>query len=283
MFAHLEESAARADRESRTTLDALHALRRLSLDEFGQVLGALPKDKWPNLTKLLPAMSPESVQKEWTGSAGDTLLRQSTSFMNFVVSTFTEVTGHPIRGKNVLDFGCGWGRLLRLLSFFNDPEFNHGCDAWPVSLGHCQSANIDRVAGTIKKSDEVPTELPFGDTKFDLVYAFSIFTHLSQSCATACMAAIRKSITPEGVAIISVRPLEFWDFHQRLPADVRQDLHAAHLAGDVAFYPAGNSKNYGDTSIPLNLLPTLFPGWEIVRSGTTMIDPYQVFVVLRPI
>ncbi|MCA1458848.1 hypothetical protein I6F35_37915 [Bradyrhizobium sp. BRP22] len=64
---------------------------------------ALPSDNWLNLTKLLPGMTPDSVQKEWTGSSGDTLLRQSSNFMNFLTAPFAGVTGQSIHGKNVLD------------------------------------------------------------------------------------------------------------------------------------------------------------------------------------
>ncbi|MCA1459015.1 hypothetical protein I6F35_39000 [Bradyrhizobium sp. BRP22] len=74
-------------------------LRRLSIDQFGQILVALPSDNWPNLTKLLPGMTPDSAQKEWTGSSGDSLLRQSNNFMNFLAAPFAGVTGQSIHGK----------------------------------------------------------------------------------------------------------------------------------------------------------------------------------------
>jgi SAM-dependent methyltransferase len=281
MFSHLESSVSAIESKNLTISEALTELRKLTIDEFGQVLSSLPNQRWPNLSDILPAMTPEAIQKEWTGSSGDTLLRQSASFMNLVSSTFAELTGKPIRGVNVLDFGCGWGRLLRLLSFYNDPQFNYGCDAWDVSLNHSRSAKIDRVVRELKKSESIPTELPFPDVKFSLVYAFSIFTHLSERSAIACMSAIRQKMMPDGIAIISVRPVEFWDFNQTIPLADRNSLRKRHEDNKVAFHPI--NENYGDTSIPLSRFPDLFPGWEIARSGATFVDPYQVFVALRPV
>ena len=187
-----------------------------------------------------------------------------------------------MRSVNVLDFGCGWGRLLRLLAFYNDPEFNFGCDAWKMSLERARANHLERIAAGLAQSDPCPDALPYAPATFDLVYAYSVFTHLSESTAVACMGAIRKAIKPDGLAIISLRPAEFWDFNQKLPMAARRALRAAHDQHGIAFHASDETSDYGDTSVPLSIFAAKFPGWSILRAGVTMADGYQMLVVLRP-
>jgi SAM-dependent methyltransferase len=291
MFDHAIQRLQLIEKNAKPLLETLDLLRWLTLDEFGELLLTLPRDDLPHLSSILPGNTPEHIQTTWTGSAGLTLLRSSVSFMSFVASTFTDFCSVPFHSKNVLDFGCGWGRLLRLLAFFNDPAYNFGCDAWSVSLDHCRASHVDRVVARIEQSDAMPIELPFRHVEFDLVYAFSIFTHLPEAHAVACMSAIRRAIRPNGLAIITVRPIEYWDFNKTISQDERDALKDLHKKGMVAFYPHdgkvndsdGKPSNYGHTSIPLAVLEEKFPGWTVVRGGNTLADPYQTFVVMRPI
>ena len=291
MFEHARRYATSVDNSDPSLLEALRRLRRLSLDEFAQILAQLPTPDLPHLSKILPSMAPADVQKTWTGSSGDTLLRQSASFMNFLSSNFVELTGRPLMGAKVLDFGCGWGRLLRLMAYFNEPEYIYGCDAWSASLNKCKEHRVNLLANTLALSDAIPTALPFEDASFDLTYAFSIFTHLPEMSATACMASIRKATKDGGLAVISVRPIEYWDYLQSLSVDLKARMKELHRRDQVAFYPAngeprdaaGREAGYGATSIPLNIVERLFPGWEILKAGATLVDPYQIFVVLRAV
>lgn len=254
-------------------------LRKLNLDQFGELLLTLPDPTLPHLSSLLPQRTPDKIQQEWTGSSGDTLLRQSCSFLNMVAAEFTQATGRSLAGAKVLDFGCGWGRLMRLLPFFTDPVNIYGSDAWDVSLKYARDAKI---LGTLAKSDDLPTSLPFYEVNFDLIYAFSVFTHLSEAAARACLAAMRHSIAPNGLVIISVRPEEFWDFEARNKQADYSHLRKQHEMSGFAFLPSATNANYGDTSVSRAYLADIAAGWEIMRMGSTLIDPYQNFVILRP-
>jgi len=158
----------------------LSAMRRTSIDAFGELLLELPSADFPHLSELLPRKTPDDVQKQWTGNCGITLLRQSVSFVNTMVASYAELTGKDVANSNLLDFGCGWGRLLRLMLYFTPPEKLFGCDAWDVSLEHARAANL---GVSLAKSDVTPDALPFPGVGFDLIYAFSIFTHLSRPVA----------------------------------------------------------------------------------------------------
>jgi SAM-dependent methyltransferase len=258
---------------------ALSVLRTLSLDEYGEFLLSVPNSHIPRLSALFPHATPDAVQKRWTGSSGWELLRQSTSFMSFLASEYTIQTDRSIRNAKILDFGVGWGRLMRLLPFFTDPAAVFGIDPWQESLDHAKAA---RLLGRLEKSESEPTDLPFPGEQFDLVYAFSVFTHINSRTAQCCLSAIRKRMQPNGLAIITVRPPEFWDYlatqrGRTYPSEMR-----AHNETGYAFIPSTEGSNYGETSMTENYLKSIAHGWRIVRMGATLIDPMQVFVTLKP-
>ena len=82
----------------------------------------------------------------------------------------------PLEAARVLDFGCGWGRLTRMLARDVTPGQLYGCDPAQGILDVCRA---DRVPAELARSDFLPQRVPF-DGPFDLAFAFSVFTHLSE-------------------------------------------------------------------------------------------------------
>jgi len=262
--------------------ETLSALRRMTLDEFGLLLLNLPNPELPHLSALLPRATPDEIQQKWTGASGEPLLQQSTAFVGFAALNYATLTGRNVREARVLDFGCGYGRLLRLMPYFVEPENLYGCDAWANSLGHAREAQL---LAQLSLSDVFPADLPFEGTTFDFIYAFSIFTHLSERAASAALGAFRKRISPDGLAIITIRPPEFWPFiGARRNADY-SELAQAHRSVGFAFLNANPDvpdAAYGDVSMSEAYLAEKFPEWQVARIGHDPIDPYQVLVCLRP-
>lgn len=84
------------------------------------------------------------------------------------------------QGKRVLDFGCGVGRVLRQFApEAGDAEFR-GCDLDRPSLDWLE-ANLSPPFEFFE-SGESPG-LPQEDGSFDLVYAFSVYTHFTDNWA----------------------------------------------------------------------------------------------------
>lgn len=85
--------------------------------------------------------------------------------------------GWDWREKVVLDFGCGAGRVVRHLLDAAPGAEVWGCDIDEPSLDWLRANLCPPMAGAIGNGPVPPVDLPSG--RFDLVYAVSVFTHLS--------------------------------------------------------------------------------------------------------
>src|SRR4029077_744564 len=45
----------------------------------------------------------------------------------------------------------------------------------------------------------------------DLIYAFSVFTHLSERAAIMALTTLRRYVARGGLFVITIRPKEYWD------------------------------------------------------------------------
>src|SRR5262249_41293264 len=86
----------------------------IPLDIFGYLLLDAPL-KFPNMRAFFPSMVSNDVQDRWTGCHGISLLNQSLTFIKTLVSGYETITIKKLKDAIVLDFVCGWGRLIRLL------------------------------------------------------------------------------------------------------------------------------------------------------------------------
>ncbi|HET7827036.1 MAG TPA: class I SAM-dependent methyltransferase, partial [Anaeromyxobacter sp.] len=217
--------------------------------------------------------------------SGAALLAQSLSFVREVAGAFRALAGRPLDGARILDYGCGWGRLIRLMYKFSSPDRIWGCDAWESSLALCGRY---RVRAHLAPCDEVPTGAPFPGVTFELVYAFSVLTHLSERTAKAVMGALRRSVARDGLCAVTVRPVEYWDYHpqQQNAVDVAR-MKRDHARSGFAFTPhnrppVGGEVTYGDASISLDYIARNWTEWSVAGDRACAADPLQRIVFLRP-
>jgi SAM-dependent methyltransferase len=93
-----------------------------------------------------------------------------------------ERNGAPIGGlRSVLDLGCGCGRVARWWAGVEGPRF-YGCDYNPKLAGWC----ADNLPFLDARVNSLEPPLPFAAEKpFGLIYALSVFTHLTPALRSA--------------------------------------------------------------------------------------------------
>jgi SAM-dependent methyltransferase len=99
---------------------------------------------------------------------------------------------------SILDFGCGCGRVARHWAKLSGPEL-HGCDYNPELVEWC-AANLDFMEFQVNGS--APPS-PYPDGAFDLVYAISIVTHMTEPLADAWIADFARVLKPRGLLLVT--------------------------------------------------------------------------------
>lgn len=118
---------------------------------------------------------------------------------------------------SVLDFGCGCGRTLRWLestaarTHFSGTDIDDECVSWCVE-------NIPFARFT--RNEPLPP-LEFASEQFDLVYALSVFTHLTESAQDAWLAELKRVTSPGAVLLLSIHGPHTWP---SLPSRYRRQV-----------------------------------------------------------
>jgi SAM-dependent methyltransferase len=290
MFSHTDKIIAATDELARTGNidDVLKSLRQLCLDDFAELLFHLPDPRFPWLSSVLPKMASEEVQKNWTGNSGIALLCQTTTFVRLVASNCQKLLGRNINDGRILDFGCGYGRIIRLMYYYSSPSRIWGLDPWEKSIALCRA---DGVLGHLAVSDYLPTGIPVGETRFDLIYAFSVFTHLSERAASLALNTLRRYVARDALFVMTIRPKEYW--HQLDPAVAagnlidRDEVAARHETKGFAFVPHTRERvegevTYGDTSLSFEWIEKNAKGWKMIGYDWSLMDPLQIQAYLIP-
>lgn len=246
---------------------------------------------YPHIKASLPTMPPAGVQEIWNGRSGVPLALQSKAFFAKLRQTYADHGSMGLAESRVLDFGCGWGRLTRYLS--RDVPATHlfGCDPVESMVDLCRSSGI---AANFETSEVSPERLPFA-AQFDLAFAFSVFTHLSEVAHERSLQALHHSLAPGGVLVLTIRPASYVLICEPLRALVNgaenggstrrpipQYLFAPHAASPVHPQYMGGEMHYGETVIATDYIHARWSHlFELIDAGVLLEDPYQVVLTLR--
>ncbi len=225
----------------------------------------------------------------------------------------SQVSPLPLTGyKNLLDFGCGCGRLARMFKGFSHAYY--GCD---MNMKHIDwlTPNLPFMKAT---HNHVHLPLPYADDCFDGIISISVFTHLSEINQDRYLSELRRVARSGAYLFLTVhgsRALE----RARTENKVRnliavkdpsfQAARALFEAGKYAFIlqqsaltrlrwrtkklllkMAGKPPNplqrlfeYGMTFIPESYVRSHWTRWfEVLDYRTGAIHDFQDIVVLRP-
>ena len=266
-----------------TSQDELYEkLRPLGLTNFGFVMLSMPDPGFPKISGVLPGMASEQTQMQWTGAAGIPLLIQTIDFVRSVAFNFHRFTGESLENKTVLDFGCGYGRIARLMYFLTTTDNFFAVDPMNGSIEECAAHGLTK---NFLLSNWSATDLPTGQRKFSLIFSFSVFTHLSETAARIALTTLLRHLEPNGLLVISIRPVEYWYF-DKYTNDRKLSDHqvAAHNREGFSFLPHGQEQgipNYGEASMTPAWIESSFPGVEVLGLDRSISDPCQIYVFMR--
>lgn len=102
------------------------------------------------------------------------------------------------RLENVLDFGCGVGRIMRHWSTTQGPAW-HGTDYNSDLIEWCKS----HLKFCEFRVNALSGQLPYDAETFDFIYAFSVFTHLGEPLAEFWINELSRVLKPGGFVYLT--------------------------------------------------------------------------------
>jgi SAM-dependent methyltransferase len=182
--------------------------------------------------------------------------------------------GRPVEELDtMLDFGCGCGRVTRYWTGLDRTRV-HGSDASRDAIDWCRR---NLTFARFETNDLAPP-LPYAEAGFDVVYALSVFTHLTEGLQHAWIAELERVLRPGGFLLLTTHGEPY---RARLTPAERERFDAGEVvvrwseaAGSnlcAAFHP----RTYVEERLATRLRPA-----EYVAEGAKG-TPHQDLHVLR--
>ena len=172
------------------------------------LIASLTSSQTTHIGETLPAFPSDELQQNTTVLSAEAALRQAYAFYENVEDALARAGRTLGTDASVLDFGFGWGRISRV--FMKDVPLRniHGIDVDPEFVKLTQdlfeSPNFKLCPAF------PPTDYPA--STFDLVYAYSVFSHLSREACHAWMGEFERILKPGGLVVFTTRHDSFFDF-----------------------------------------------------------------------
>ena len=141
------------------------------------------------------AIPPARLRVLVAGSADVERFLRSGAVQAEHLKALTRQAGQPIEQMAaILDFGCGCGRIARWFSDLPRTAV-YGCDYNGELVAWCE-ANLPFLTAS---RTELAPPLPYEPARFDFLYAFSVFTHLSVELAEAWIEELGRVVRTGGL------------------------------------------------------------------------------------
>lgn len=250
----------------------------------------------------LPRFPDEQMQRNTTGLSSEAALKQAHAFYENVQDALAKADAPLSPDSRVLDFGFGWGRISRVFMKDVRQQNIYGVDVDPDFVAMTQS--LFGSAQFVQCPPFPPTS--FAEETFDLVYSYSVFSHLSEKACGAWMQEFQRILKPRGLVAFTTRHETFFDFCEWAKTQKEEDspyiyalgnlfpdldaARAAYRNGEIVHASSSgvggggprDSSFYGETWIPEQYARTRFgPGFEFVAGYFDGAKYDQACFVLR--
>ncbi len=107
--------------------------------------------------------------------------------------------------SSIFDFGCGPGRLTQHLAALAPAASVFGCDVRREAVAECRR----RCPWGRFVVNRATPPLDVEDAAFDLIYSYSVFTHLTEPNHKAWLKELARMLQPGGVMLHTVHSYEY--------------------------------------------------------------------------
>lgn len=117
------------------------------------------------------------------------------------IMKYIESLGIEIQQRNVLDFGCGIGRLTQPLNNYFDEVY--GIDIAPsmIELANKYNCHIDKCKYFLNESDDLKL---FNDNYFDFIYTNIVLQHIEPKYTKKYLLEFIRILAPGGILIFQL-------------------------------------------------------------------------------
>ena len=233
-------------------------------DDFWLWLNTEGRETSTVVRDMLPGLPEPAVQRRWTGKDGYATMAEGFAIYRTMRDLHDRHFGQLRDHGPIVDFGCGFGRVIRYFLKDVAPGQLIGSDYNETLLDFCIATNpwCD-----FNHNDAGPP-LAFADNSVGYIYAYSLFSHFDEPMAQSWLEEFKRVLRPGGALALTIRPRTFLEHYRRLQtgeaqgvAPVNENIFpdvatalAEYDEGKFCYTPYHPSTNpwWGEAVIPLH-------------------------------
>src|SRR4029434_1034283 len=222
----------------------------------------------------IPRLPDRQVQRSFVGMFGLQALSHAWVVYRVIKARCLEF-GQPLSSETrLLDFGCGWGRIIRF--FMKDVRGDNlvGVDVDPDIVQVCRATLHEGRYEVVAQAP--PTVLP--SAFFDVIYAYSVFSHLAEPTHLQWVREFARVLKPGGLVFATTQKRSFIEYANTLRGDEdhpwlrslatafrpMETVLAQYDRGEFVYSPTGgggvrDASFYGDAVVPEHYVAQHWP------------------------
>ena len=161
---------------------------------------------------ILPTLPDKDLQLSTGPDTDEACLRRGFKEYMLFKRIFEDKKGSLAPCDAILDFGCGWGRLIRFFMKDVDPSKLWGIDPRQPCIDAASRTN--RWCHFELSQLAPPTSFP--PDMFDLIFSYSVFSHLREETHSEWLVELKRILKPDGILIATTFPRDHINHYERL-------------------------------------------------------------------